>query len=315
MTSELSNALNPHIVAARRQRPVYIPNVVENNTTPVIEQPQPYVPHRSELELAIAEPPPPPPPPQACTQSPRQSLNHVNAVRELLRILSTTKEAAEIERRRRLAWEKEQEAKYAQRQAEMERQMLDMRQEISLLKAYISLNPHPNSANPVLPASAISSIAHIEASPGAVQESDSAHQLHAPNESTAQFPMSPLTPVSESPQYQAPTFVEGSSSPFVPNTGAFTPNTTENETNHQSNTPLANPLGSVTPSSTSQLNEPTPQPSTSSPNLRKRPTPAVQSDEDEEGSSGDESSDFPAPDRPLRRANGHDARCLTIQAC
>ncbi|PSR74978.1 hypothetical protein PHLCEN_2v9392 [Hermanssonia centrifuga] len=68
MTSELSNALNPHVVQPRsRRRSGYDYNdgfsnsqVVEHPRAP--PPPSPHVPHRSELELAVVEPPPPPPP-------------------------------------------------------------------------------------------------------------------------------------------------------------------------------------------------------------------------------------------------------------
>lgn len=63
-SSELSNALNPNVVPRRPQNAVHYAPVypypeealqyVECPLT--IEQPQPYLPHRSELELAFIEP-------------------------------------------------------------------------------------------------------------------------------------------------------------------------------------------------------------------------------------------------------------------
>ena len=64
-SSELSNALNPNIVSRRsRNRESYASSYVEQvpqysaEQSHVIEQPQPYVPHHSELEHAITEPTP-----------------------------------------------------------------------------------------------------------------------------------------------------------------------------------------------------------------------------------------------------------------
>ena len=58
MTSELSNALNPNIVQSRsRPRNVY-PSASFDYAPQQQTQAVPiYVPHRSELELAITEPP------------------------------------------------------------------------------------------------------------------------------------------------------------------------------------------------------------------------------------------------------------------
>ncbi|KAH9938263.1 uncharacterized protein B0H18DRAFT_966294 [Fomitopsis serialis] len=151
MSSELSNALNPNVVTTRRPRPT--PNGAEN-AAPVVEQPlpppRPFVPHRSELELAISEPPP-----RSVAVPARNSgastSRQATAVQELLRVLSSSKEAAELERKRRQAWEEEQEARFIQRQAEMERQMLEMRQELSQLKSHTlvqSPGPSPVGASP-----------------------------------------------------------------------------------------------------------------------------------------------------------------------
>lgn len=59
-SSELSNALNPYISQSRTRQsaPEYLLSY-----EPVAQPPpQQYIPHRSELELAVSEPPPPPPP-------------------------------------------------------------------------------------------------------------------------------------------------------------------------------------------------------------------------------------------------------------
>ncbi|KZT74277.1 hypothetical protein DAEQUDRAFT_682045 [Daedalea quercina L-15889] len=157
MSSELSNALNPNVITARRSRPPR--PIATENAVPAVEQPQPpprpFVPHRSELELAIAEPQPRPAPSAARPGSPvsRQTA----AVQKLLRVLSSSKEAAELERKRRQAWEKDQEARLAQQQAEMERQMSKIRQELSLLRAETSLQSSRPSTVAVSPAASIPS--------------------------------------------------------------------------------------------------------------------------------------------------------------
>ncbi|KAF8195723.1 hypothetical protein K438DRAFT_782156 [Mycena galopus ATCC 62051] len=101
-------------------------------------------------------------PPPHC--SPRSRA--ISAVQELVALVASTKDtkqAQEIERTRRLAWEAEQEAKYARRQAEMERQMLDMRNEIAQLRSLLGATPNgspaianlrnPRPASPISPVS------------------------------------------------------------------------------------------------------------------------------------------------------------------
>ncbi|KAJ7178988.1 hypothetical protein C8R46DRAFT_1072102 [Mycena filopes] len=90
MNSELTNALNPH--ARPRQS-----NGSSAYPTPALQPAQPYVPHRSELELAISGPAP--------TRS-------VPSVQELVAL-------------------------------EMERQMLEMRNEISTLRSLVYANHSP----------------------------------------------------------------------------------------------------------------------------------------------------------------------------
>ena len=50
-----------------------------------------------------------------------------------------TKRAADQERNRRTAWEHEQEAKLAQREAELQKQLEDMKAEMALLKAVVTM--------------------------------------------------------------------------------------------------------------------------------------------------------------------------------
>lgn len=59
MTSELSNALNPHVIQTRSMGRIAYVSLTQHTQTPQAPpEPRPYAPHRSELELAITEPPP-----------------------------------------------------------------------------------------------------------------------------------------------------------------------------------------------------------------------------------------------------------------
>ncbi|KAJ7765028.1 hypothetical protein DFH07DRAFT_916583 [Mycena maculata] len=141
-------------------------------STPALQPAQSYV-HRSELELAISEPPVP------SRSRPNPSPGALNAVQELVALVQATKQAAELERTRRLGWEAELEAKYVQRQAEMERQMLDMRAELSHLRSLVT--PNGTGHSPLFTSPAIANLGHP----------------------------SPVSPVSQ--PAQQPQFVQGSS--------------------------------------------------------------------------------------------------------
>ncbi|KAF7355452.1 hypothetical protein MSAN_01462000 [Mycena sanguinolenta] len=156
-SSELSDALNPD-----HARPRNSTASASAYPTPALQPAQtPYIPHRSELELAICEPTP--------RMRPNPSPGAITAVQELVALVASTKQtkqAQEIERTRRLAWEQEQEAKYVQRQAEMERQMLEMRNEIAQLRSLLGATTtspaianlrHPRPASPISPISQPSS--------------------------------------------------------------------------------------------------------------------------------------------------------------
>jgi len=60
-SSELSDALNPYASHIRQRTSVAGYSPPNNNLSfqPVVQPPQQYVPHVSELEMAIAEPPAP----------------------------------------------------------------------------------------------------------------------------------------------------------------------------------------------------------------------------------------------------------------
>ncbi|KAG5653037.1 hypothetical protein H0H81_002659 [Sphagnurus paluster] len=295
MSSELSNALNPHVTQQRPRPSTSQYSSQYNDVVPPPPPPQLYVPHRSELELAISEPPAPLPPPvvsnAVATRQPNPA--NIQAVQELLRIVVSTRESQEIERRRRFAWEQEQEAKYAQRQAEMERMMLEMRQEITSLRS--TLNTNTKSA----PVSGLLTPQYNMSPPLATQRPPQ--------------PASPISPVSQPSSYPYPAFVQGSSSQPIHSHQVYEapyqmspqPETTIIETPAPSATPSPSPrLTIVQPS---QLHHaPTASPV---PNRRKRQTSDLSSDG--EGNSSDSSASNNS--RPLKRVNHHDKRCLTIQ--
>ena len=292
-SSELSNALNPYVVQTRSRS--LNNNAYQSHLQPVVQPPQQHVPHRSELELAIAEPAPPQPP--RCVVSPALTFSisllsrevtvrprnsgspaGAGAVHELLRMLAATKEAQEIERKRRIAWEQEQEAKFAQRQAEMERQLLEMKQEIQILKGTA---PSTNISQPDLarpPANQTASLAF----PAIVQQPSP--QL---SESS--------TPVSLHGRSQ-PAFVQGSSSRPIqpPHTSAVIPD-------DATLTPFSPQFIAMDGLDTqSEATRRSPELVTSEKDS--------QEDSDSSGDSSDNGS--PPPRSSRHRYNG---RCLTIQ--
>ena len=238
----------------------------------------------------------------------------VTILQELYRAVARARDAeaaARAEKERLLNWEDEQDTKRLQIQAEMEKQIADMRRELDMVKAYLSLHP-----NMPVPASllgeedydAVSTTAHIEA-----YASPDGEEL-----------MSPVSPVLQTPQ--EPMFIEGSSSrpltaqrddPYSASPTMFTPeyptpNTGVGEGAFYS--PQMHPphlVGPPTPTS----NRPSPAPLTPGPEAitRKRPRHVVEDDTDYDSDS-DDGSDVSAADRTLKkRKNGHDGRCLKIR--
>ncbi|KAG6333666.1 hypothetical protein ID866_5424 [Astraeus odoratus] len=132
-TSELSDALNPYY-ALSRARSGHASSTTQRHPTsqqPAIQQ------DNGESELVMADqsrtPDAPPTPPLNSAHTSQTS--RVTAVQELLRFLASTREACEIEKKRRAAWEREMEAKHMLQKAEMERRILELQQEVSSLRA------------------------------------------------------------------------------------------------------------------------------------------------------------------------------------
>ncbi|CAA7259645.1 unnamed protein product [Cyclocybe aegerita] len=301
-TSELSDALNPYASQSRQRQSAPVDYSPPNQTISyqtVAPPSQQYVPHVSDLELAIAEPTPAPP------ALPRQG---VNVFAELARVVVATQNAQESERKRRLAWEQEQESKYAQRQAEMEKKMLAMSNELSLLRA--TMNALRSSGN----------------TPGLATPqynlSPALSQRATPN---LQNLASPISPVSQSASQAQPMFIQGSSTnPLPPPPSVFQSEPTTNniqpapqpyiETTFQVNlsplpqamTPGPSPHLTNTDASERPSASPAPRPS-----KRKKKRRSVHSSDDEGTSSGSSSST--SNHQPRKRVSHHDTRCYTIQ--
>ncbi|OJT13100.1 hypothetical protein TRAPUB_10370 [Trametes pubescens] len=246
-----------------------------------------------------------------------------NPLFELYRIVASARE----ERQRRIDWEREQEAKAAQRQIALEQQVLDMRQELNMLRTYIGMhpnNPTPPAMQPQTSINTIPTTAHIEpVSPTA--------------ELSPQTPLSPASPVSHHPEVHLPMFVEGSSSRPLAARNPYATNASYST--HSPAFSVLSPPPSATPSpqfasaqttpSTLQtepselLAPPTPQsigpsvtPTPASPkpraNPRKRPRSDAEDESDRNHSSGSEDeSDDSSSDR-VRASWNVSGRCSTI---
>lgn len=204
-------------------------------------------------------------------------------MQELLRFLASTREAQEIERKRRIAWEQEQEAKYRLRQAEMERRMLEMQQEITALKARVafsgpaSLSSVGASGHPTLSQRSYLEYTSLVSSP------------QQPTPSTSPTLSHPSTPATlTSPAAGQP--VAGPSTDAVFDSA-------------EASTSLSYLPSPLPPTRFVNVN-----PSSSLRNVRGHSTAG--SDTEEEPHTDDDS---PPPQYRVRRKNHHDTRCLTIQ--
>ena len=200
-----------------------------------------------------------------------------------------TKEADVLEKQRRMAWEKEQEERFSKREAELEKQVQEMQEEIDRLKAHINSAPSPSPSGVYTP------IASSESETPSVGET---------------FPEAPLSPESTS-FHQVPQFVEGSSRHAV--TEQTRPLDNSQEPSPGSGTASEVPLLAypLTPRGFSA--EPTSLPSTAQSNVRKRHSPPMYSDSEEESTS--DTSDASPMDNPKKRRNGHDKSIRTVHVC
>ena len=212
---------------------------------------------------------------------------------ELFRRIAATQTAHEDEQRRRLVWEQEQEAKYAEKQAEMEKKMLEMSNELTSLRA--TFNSFRDSSV---------TDTRIVASP--VLQPQSNASIH---------PGSSMSPLPQ-PSFTQPTFTQGSSSlagiqphqrsvsPLV--SSAFAPSPAAQampETIVQYITPDPSPHLSFV--ETSRASPP------SSGRPAKRKHKRVSSISSSDGNSSSSSSNS-VSDYRRKRSGHHDTRCYTI---
>lgn len=219
---------------------------------------------------------------------------------ELFRRVAATQTAHEIEQRRRLVWEQEQEAKYGERQAEMEKKMLEMSNELASLRATFnslrdsSVTDMRIVASPVLqPQSA--------AAAAAIQQGSS---------------MSP----SPQPPFTRPMFIQGSSSlasiqphqrsvsPLV--SSPFAPSPTVEAMDESISQPV---VQYITPDPSPHLSfvETSRTSPASSGRPVKRKHKRVSSISSSDGNSSSSSSNS-VSDCRRKRSNHHDTRCYTI---
>ncbi|KAF5363724.1 hypothetical protein D9756_000742 [Leucocoprinus leucothites] len=219
----MTHALNPYAGHSRSQQPAsnYLDSFQQNAVGV-----QNYIPHRSELELAIPENQHSPVETPQMQMVPRPmrgpSAPVGHPIHELIRALYATREAQERENQRRRDWERQHEVSLRQRQSEMERQMNELRQQITTLQAALAQNNSlaGQTSSPAL------SLNAVGISPSCSPNMDNSHpttglftpqyslspavlpsQPHQPNQ-----PVSPVSPVLQStPVYGNAHFVQGSS--------------------------------------------------------------------------------------------------------
>ncbi|KAG2156200.1 hypothetical protein DEU56DRAFT_766006 [Suillus clintonianus] len=284
-TSELSQALNPYF-AQPRPRSSNTQNQFQS-----IQPSQAHEPHHSELEVAISEPQRPPaasttPPQNPAARLANASSSGAHPFQIVMNYLNSTRESQEIEQKRRLAWEQEQEAKYTLRQAEMERRMLEMQQELGALKAKIAFGtPKAQAASP------------------SVQTPSEQHQTPITSPVLSHSSTTAGKHTSPDPGQPTPPSVfrhTSASSDAEPPAG--TPSVDDIASPAHASPPLLSRPArfiNVDPSSSRQGGPSNP---------RKRPTLGSTSGEDDS-----DASEYSLVERPIKRKNHHDTRCLTIQ--
>ncbi|PPQ77347.1 hypothetical protein CVT25_010929 [Psilocybe cyanescens] len=301
-TSELSDALNPYASQTRQRASSndYSHPLQTVSYQPVVQPPQaPHAPHVSELQMAIPQPAPPS----------ARSRQGAQVVAELFRRIASIQNAQEHEVKRRLVWEKEQEEKGAQKNAEMEQKMGEMYEELRILRSDYDRSNQPPAIGLLTPQDTMS--------PATTQQT---------NSNTGST--SPISPGSQLSQYTGPAFVQGSSSTPLSdtNTSALSPNSdpvNPTQTFSQSSpshvttqsglVPATEPTTqAITPNLSPHLTDaetlrPPPR-STARSAIRKKKRKSYDSDD---GSSCSSSSSSPVS-RPRKRKSHHDTTCYTI---
>lgn len=283
-TSELSQALNPFFAQPRPRS--------SNTQNQSVQPSQAHESHHSELELAISEPQRPhaastTPPQNPAVRPGNASSSGAHPFQIVMNYLNSARESQDIEQKRRLAWEQEQEAKYTLRQAEMERRMLEMQQELGALKAKIAFGtPKAPAVSPSVQTPSVTDQQITPMTSPALSHSSTTIGHRASPDPGQAAPPSVLRHTSTSSDVEPPV-----GSPSVGDTASPA---------HVSPL-LSRPARfiNVDPSSSRQG---------SSSNPRKRPILNTTSDEDDS-----DGSEYSLVERPIKRKNHHDTRCLTIQ--
>jgi hypothetical protein len=201
-------------------------------------------------------------------------------VQILMGMITATRQAQLGESQRRLVWEQEQEARYAQRQADMEHRMLEMLEEIKTLRS--TINALNNSAPVVSLSNASSPTAHLPTTPASIQ------------------PASPIWPALQPP------FSHSQLQRMLIRDSPNNSDPTEPPSNHVPST--CDPLTPGTSPQVESSEQATP--ASSKPRKRKKKRKPSPSSDDDDGSTSSSSSS--AICRPQKRKNNHDTQCYTI---
>lgn len=285
-TSELSQALNPFF-AQPRPRSSNTQNHLQS-----VQSNQAHEPHHSELELTISEPQRAPaasttPPQHPAVRPGNASSSGAHPFQIVMNYLNSARESQEIEQKRRLAWEQEQEAKYTLRQAEMERRMLEMQQELGALRAKIAFGtPKVPATSPSVQTPSVMGQQSPPMSSPALSHSSTTVRHNASPDPREATPLSILRYTSASSDVE---LLAGS-----PSVGDIASPTNASPL-------LSRPARfiNVDPSSSRQGG---------SSNPCKRPKLDTT-----DGGDDSDGSEYSLVEQPIRRKNHHDTRCLTIQ--
>jgi hypothetical protein len=221
-----------------------------------------------------------------------------------MRVISATQQAQQRESQRRLAWEREQEARNAQRQADMEHRVSAMFEEIKALRSTLDALNSSNSASAVVspPNTASPPSSQLPTTPASIQ------------------PASPTSPLSQPaltqshPQRMLDRELPNNCSPASPtNYYRDRSNSVQTQPYQQhsfqvSSVPSNHDL--LTPGTSPQLAESSARTYPTSPRPRKRRKERDFSPSSEGGSSSSSSSSVAR--RPRKRRNNHDTQCYTI---
>lgn len=250
---------------------------------------------------------------------------------DLVRIISSTRQLQEEERQRRLAWEQEQEAKYAQRQADMEQKIKQMFEEVKALRSTMNTLNNPVSSSELVmsptlsqpastrdsvhPATPVSPMAHpvaySQSQPVFVQGSSTTpitiNQMRTLPSPPDHFPPGTMYNTQFTATQTSPLLISSVSSHHGVRNAPYTQPQLIQEHTFQVSVPPT--IYAITPDPSPQLVDISDQASSqpSRPGKRTKRCPRLSSDDDESSSSFS-SANIP----PRKRRNNHDTRCYTI---